>query len=100
MRVNMNLTHTFCSNKKYLSIQVWRFCNNFSDVLGLWPFTLDEFIQALHDYVSHLSGLQFLFSCENVFMNSVSGWIDSFPNIVYILLSKLVFTSLGFKAVG
>lgn len=33
---------------------VWGFCNTFSDVLGLWPFTLDEFIQALHDYDSRL----------------------------------------------
>lgn len=33
--------------------QVWRFFITFSDVLELWPFTLDEFVQALHDYVSH-----------------------------------------------
>ncbi|XP_017222566.1 homeobox-DDT domain protein RLT1 isoform X2 [Daucus carota subsp. sativus] len=33
---------------------VWRFCNTFLDVLGLWPFTLDEFIQALHEYDSRL----------------------------------------------
>lgn len=26
----------------------------FADVLGLWPFTLDEFVQAFHDYVSSL----------------------------------------------
>ena len=32
--------------------QVWRFLISFSDVLDLWPFTLDEFIQAFHDYVS------------------------------------------------
>lgn len=25
----------------------------FADVLGLWPFTLDEFVQALHDFVSY-----------------------------------------------
>ncbi|XP_074333666.1 homeobox-DDT domain protein RLT1-like isoform X2 [Apium graveolens] len=35
-------------------LMVWRFCVTFSDVLGLWPFTLDEFIQALHDYDSRL----------------------------------------------
>lgn len=35
-------------------LMVWRFCNTFSDVLGVWPFTLDEFIQALHDYDSRL----------------------------------------------
>lgn len=28
----------------------------FTDVLGLWPFTLDEFVQALHDYDSRLLG--------------------------------------------
>ncbi|KAL0795691.1 hypothetical protein Bca101_067068 [Brassica carinata] len=35
---------------------VWRFLMSFSDVLDLWPFTLDEFIQALHDYDSRLLG--------------------------------------------
>ncbi|CAH8292583.1 unnamed protein product [Eruca vesicaria subsp. sativa] len=35
---------------------VWRFLISFSDVLDLWPFTLDEFIQALHDYDSRLLG--------------------------------------------
>lgn len=29
---------------------VWRFLIAFADVLGLWPFTLDEFVQAFHDY--------------------------------------------------
>ena len=33
-------------------IQVWRFFITFADVLGLPSFTLDEFLQALHDYVS------------------------------------------------
>lgn len=32
--------------------QVWRFLITFADVLELWPFTLDEFVQAFHDYVS------------------------------------------------
>lgn len=42
-------------SSKYLEFasQVWRFFITFSDVLELWPFTLDEFVQALHDYVSH-----------------------------------------------
>nr|GEV22194.1 homeobox-DDT domain protein RLT1-like isoform X1 [Tanacetum cinerariifolium] len=31
---------------------VWRFCMTFLDVLGLWPFTLDEFVQSLHDYIN------------------------------------------------
>ncbi|KAK4260778.1 hypothetical protein QN277_003851 [Acacia crassicarpa] len=31
---------------------VWRFLITFADVLELWPFTLDEFLQAFHDYVS------------------------------------------------
>ncbi|CAA6661086.1 unnamed protein product [Spirodela intermedia] len=31
-------------------LMVWRFLITFADVLGLWPFTLDEFVQALHDY--------------------------------------------------
>lgn len=31
---------------------MWRFLITFADVLGLWPFTLDEFTQAFHDYVS------------------------------------------------
>ncbi|KAD3068752.1 hypothetical protein R6Q59_017222 [Mikania micrantha] len=37
-------------------LMVWRFCMTFADILGLWPFTLDEFIQALHDYDSRLLG--------------------------------------------
>ncbi|KAJ0257954.1 Homeobox-DDT domain protein RLT1 [Hirschfeldia incana] len=37
-------------------LMVWRFLISFSDVLDLWPFTLDEFIQALHDYDSRLLG--------------------------------------------
>jgi len=36
--------------------QVWRFLITFADALELWPFTLDEFVQAFHDYVSK-SGL-------------------------------------------
>ncbi|KAD7117894.1 hypothetical protein E3N88_05162 [Mikania micrantha] len=39
-----------------LLMVVWRFCMTFADILGLWPFTLDEFVQALHDYDSRLLG--------------------------------------------
>ncbi|XP_027345471.1 homeobox-DDT domain protein RLT1-like isoform X1 [Abrus precatorius] len=37
-------------------LMVWRFFITFADVLELWPFTLDEFVQALHDYDSRLLG--------------------------------------------
>ncbi|XP_065878356.1 homeobox-DDT domain protein RLT1 isoform X2 [Euphorbia lathyris] len=37
-------------------LMVWRFVITFVDVLGLWPFTLDEFVQAFHDYDSRLLG--------------------------------------------
>ncbi|KAA8515215.1 hypothetical protein F0562_018394 [Nyssa sinensis] len=37
-------------------LMVWRFCITFADVLELWPFTLDEFVQAFHDYESRLLG--------------------------------------------
>ncbi|CAL1398076.1 unnamed protein product [Linum trigynum] len=37
-------------------LMVWRFCITFADVLGLWPFTLNEFIQAFHDHDSRLLG--------------------------------------------
>ncbi|KAL6992497.1 hypothetical protein U1Q18_010607 [Sarracenia purpurea var. burkii] len=37
-------------------LMVWRFCITFADVLGLWPFTLVEFVQAFHDYDSRLLG--------------------------------------------
>ncbi|XP_009352854.2 homeobox-DDT domain protein RLT1 [Pyrus x bretschneideri] len=37
-------------------LMVWRFLITFADVLELWPFTLDEFIQAFHDYDSRLLG--------------------------------------------
>ncbi|CAL5382582.1 unnamed protein product [Camellia sinensis] len=36
--------------------EVWRFLINFADVLGLWPFMLDEFVQAFHDYDRRLLG--------------------------------------------
>ncbi|XAR72605.1 hypothetical protein NMG60_11019310 [Bertholletia excelsa] len=35
---------------------VWRFLTTFADVLGLWPFTLDEFVQSFHDYDPRLLG--------------------------------------------
>ncbi|XP_050214645.1 homeobox-DDT domain protein RLT1 [Mercurialis annua] len=37
-------------------LMVWRFFITFADVLGLWPFTLDELVQAFHDYDSRLLG--------------------------------------------
>uniref|UniRef100_M4EY35 Homeobox domain-containing protein n=1 Tax=Brassica campestris TaxID=3711 RepID=M4EY35_BRACM len=37
-------------------LMVWRFLINFADVLGLWPFTLDEFTQAFHDHDPRLMG--------------------------------------------
>ncbi|KAF6155894.1 hypothetical protein GIB67_039225 [Kingdonia uniflora] len=37
-------------------LMVWRFIITFVDVLDLWPFTLDEFVQALHDYDPRLLG--------------------------------------------
>lgn len=53
--MSVNLMHiplTFLLLILCMHFQVWRFCITFADVLGLWPFTLDEFIQAFHDYVS------------------------------------------------
>ncbi|XWS18439.1 hypothetical protein CRYUN_Cryun32bG0043800 [Craigia yunnanensis] len=35
-------------------LMAWRFLITFADVLRLWPFTLDEFVQAFHDYDSRL----------------------------------------------
>ncbi|KAF4393124.1 hypothetical protein F8388_012633 [Cannabis sativa] len=37
-------------------LMVWRFLITFADVLGLWPFTIDEFVQSFHDYDSRLLG--------------------------------------------
>ncbi|XP_057431114.1 homeobox-DDT domain protein RLT1-like isoform X3 [Lotus japonicus] len=37
-------------------LMAWRFLITFADVLELWPFTLDEFVQAFHDYDSRLLG--------------------------------------------
>ncbi|CAH8337883.1 unnamed protein product [Eruca vesicaria subsp. sativa] len=37
-------------------LMVWRFLITFADVLGLWPFTLDEFTQAFHDHDPRLMG--------------------------------------------
>lgn len=47
--------------KYFVNVQVWRFLITFADVLGIWPFTLDEFVQAFHDYVRiFLSLLKFI----------------------------------------
>ncbi|XP_054812653.1 homeobox-DDT domain protein RLT2 isoform X2 [Prosopis cineraria] len=37
-------------------LMVWRFLISFADVLGIWPFTLDEFLQAFHDHDPRLLG--------------------------------------------
>ncbi|KAG8364736.1 hypothetical protein BUALT_Bualt18G0029700 [Buddleja alternifolia] len=37
-------------------LMVWRFLITFADVLGLWPFTLDEFTRAFHDCDPRLLG--------------------------------------------
>ncbi|KAL8151093.1 hypothetical protein V2J09_020901 [Rumex salicifolius] len=37
-------------------LMLWRFFITFADVFGLWPFTLDEFVQAFHDYDPRLLG--------------------------------------------
>ncbi|KAL6848942.1 hypothetical protein ACP4OV_021525 [Aristida adscensionis] len=37
-------------------LMVWKFFVTFADVLGLPSFTLDEFVQSLHDYDSRLLG--------------------------------------------
>ncbi|KAL2650700.1 hypothetical protein R1flu_018828 [Riccia fluitans] len=37
-------------------LMVWRFLTTFADVIGLWPFTLDEFAQSLHDFDPRLLG--------------------------------------------
>ncbi|CAN6444549.1 unnamed protein product [Victoria cruziana] len=37
-------------------LMAWRFLITFVDVLELWPFTLDEFVQAFHDYDPRLLG--------------------------------------------
>ncbi|KAK4784544.1 hypothetical protein SAY86_018912 [Trapa natans] len=37
-------------------LMVWKFLITFADVLHLWPFTLDEFVQSLHDYDARLLG--------------------------------------------
>uniref|UniRef100_A0A0A9CG49 Uncharacterized protein n=1 Tax=Arundo donax TaxID=35708 RepID=A0A0A9CG49_ARUDO len=37
-------------------LMVWKFLITFTDVLGVSPVTLDEFVQSLHDYDSRLLG--------------------------------------------
>ncbi|PPD95680.1 hypothetical protein GOBAR_DD07289 [Gossypium barbadense] len=37
-------------------LMAWRFLITFADILRLWPFTLNEFVQAFHDYDSRLLG--------------------------------------------
>ncbi|KAL2640670.1 hypothetical protein AAZV13_06G245200 [Glycine max] len=37
-------------------LMVWRFLITFADVLGIWPFTVDELIQAFHDHDPRLLG--------------------------------------------
>lgn len=43
----------------------------FTDILGLWPFTLDEFVQALHDYVSFTKFLKFSISSSTLLVKLV-----------------------------
>jgi hypothetical protein len=43
---------SFSKGRCFNEFQVWKFFITFADVLRLPSFTLDEFIQALHDYVS------------------------------------------------
>ncbi|CAK8577051.1 unnamed protein product [Lathyrus sativus] len=37
-------------------LMVWKFLITFADIFGIWPFTLDELIQAFHDYDPRLLG--------------------------------------------
>ncbi|XP_027345638.1 homeobox-DDT domain protein RLT2 isoform X2 [Abrus precatorius] len=37
-------------------LMVWRFLITFADALGIWPFTLDELVQAFHDHDPRLLG--------------------------------------------
>ncbi|RVW46790.1 Homeobox-DDT domain protein RLT2 [Vitis vinifera] len=52
----VRLAKSFLNAFLILKFQVWRFLITFSDVLGLWPFTMDEFVQAFHDYDPRLLG--------------------------------------------
>lgn len=64
----------------------------FADVLGLWPFTIDEFVQALHDSVSCRIRLDFLYSsrlailiclniCAYIYISPSMGCGDSISSI-------------------
>lgn len=48
----------------------------FADVLGIWPFTLDELIQAFHDYVSILFSI---FACQ-----VISTFYDPYPHCLVL----------------
>ncbi|KAF5198625.1 Homeobox-ddt domain protein rlt2 [Thalictrum thalictroides] len=37
-------------------LMVWKFLITFAEVLDIWPFTLDEFLQAMHDYEPRVLG--------------------------------------------
>ena len=54
MYYSMYGVRTTSSQETFLltELQVWKFFITFTDVLGLCPVTLDEFVQSLHDYVS------------------------------------------------
>lgn len=69
-----------------VALQVWRFLISFSDVLDLWPFTLDEFIQAFHDYVSLSFVLILRFPCFLVFYCCFFHSIVLALYLIYILL--------------
>jgi hypothetical protein len=47
----------FLTEAAVYEIQVWKFFFTFADVLELPSFTLDEFVQSLHDYVSYFPDL-------------------------------------------
>lgn len=74
----------------------------FADVLGLWPFTIDEFVQALHDSVSCRIRLDFLYSSRLAILIclNICAYIYIYRLLwgVEIPSQVLIFPFTGFKA--
>jgi hypothetical protein len=54
---------------------VWKFFFTFADVLELPSFTLDEFVQSLHDYVSYGLVPSLTLSAETSYLLYDAGYI-------------------------
>lgn len=66
------------------------------DVLGLWPFTLDELVQAFHDYVSCLIIFSFFRLSSLASVMGLASGLGFFFNYVCVFDGLLTLLCSGF----